>query len=147
VALVIRQGLSAGAIALAFAAGAAGCGGDDGNDSSPAGLAGSIESCLEDAGLQATTLEVTSLEPEDVQAGAKAQVRAVSPDSGVAEEVNVFDDAAAATAWVNAKKKADAGSAGPDIVEYAAYGKTGVELFKSGTSKSKVPACAEKNGG
>ena len=145
---MIRQGLTTGAIAFVFVAGAAGCGGGGGDgDSSPAGLADSIESCLEDAGLQSTTLEVTSLEPEDVQAGVKAQVRSVSPGDGVAQEVNLFEDSAAATAWANAKKKEDEGAAGPDIVEYAAYGKTGVELATTAPSKSKVVACAEKNGG
>jgi hypothetical protein len=140
-------GIIAGALALALAAGAAGCGGDGGeSDSSPAGVAASIESCLEDAGLQTTTLEVTELDPEDVQAGVKAQVRSVDPGAGVAEEVNVFDDAAAATAWADAETKADAKAVGPDIVEFSAHGRTAVELDKSGSSKTKVIACAEEHG-
>src|SRR3712207_2093024 len=72
-----------------LAAAAAGCGGDDGG-----GGSGSIEGCLEDAGLNVRSRDINSVDSELVAAGAEEQFVALDLDQQeYTYEVLVFGEA------------------------------------------------------
>lgn len=132
-------------LALVLALAVGGCGGDDGGGS-PASAAEAIESCLEDAGLDAAVAPQSSIEADDVAAGVKAEVRSVAASEGLAEVVRIFDDDAAAQAWVDKAEKEAEASGGPDIVAYEKVGRTSLEEAKQGSTSDKLRACAQENG-
>ena len=128
-----------------LAAALAGCGGSEGGGS-PSAVADKIESCLDEAGLNADVAAKSSIEASDLQAGVRAEVRSVASGGGLAEVTRIFDDDAAAQKWVEAKEKADAASSGPDIVAYEKVGRTALEVEKQGDASDKLRACAQENG-
>jgi hypothetical protein len=123
----------------------AGCGGDDGGGGSGGGAA-SIESCLEDAGLDVRDADVNALDAELVAAGAIHQFVAIDVDQqDYTYEIAVFSAPEKAAAY--AKKQQREYDKQPSLkFQTEALGPNVATASTDSPKRDAVRACAEESG-
>ena len=121
----------------------ASCGGDDGGGSG--GGAASIESCLEDAGLDTRDSDINSLDSELVAAGATHQFIAIDVNQqDYTYEIAVFSAPEKAAAY--AKKQQGEYDKQPSLkYQTDAFGPNVATATTESPKRDEVRACAEEN--
>ena len=121
---------------------AAGCGGGGGGD----GGSGSIEGCLEDAGLNVRSRDINSVDSELVAAGAEQQFIALDLDQQeYTYEVLVFEEAAKADAYAR-KQQAEYDEQPSLKFQIEAEGKNAYTTTSDAPKRDDVSKCAADAG-
>ena len=133
-------------LSLVLALALAGCGGDDDDGGGGVSDAGGIESCLEDAGLDVRSQEVTELDEELVAAGATKKFQAIDVNQQeYSYEVTIFSAADKASAYVT-KQQAEFDEQPQLKFKTEAFGTNVMTTTTDAPKRDDVASCAEEGG-
>ncbi len=135
-------------IALLAVAVATGCGGDDegGGSGGSGDPVAALQTCLEDAGLDARSNDVNTLDEEVVAAGATGRIQAIDVDEqDYSYDITIFSTPAEAAEYAQ-KSQRDFDEQPQLKFRAESFGSNVVSTTTDAPKGEEVDSCAEENG-